>query len=118
MRIASSSRKCGDLQIVSARRCQTKEARRGAPPLAQSALRCLPGLLHPFFHIFGCHIFHVSGDAPEVSTRILKEARAVSVKLGLNRLQDFPPFPCRPVNYTNERGKGIKEAYRACTDGD
>ena len=58
----------------------------GAPPPVQIKLRCLGYLLHPFFHILGRHVFHVSGNAPQMSERILYEARAVSVELVLNRL--------------------------------
>jgi hypothetical protein len=65
---------------------QSKMQEAGAPPPVQIKLRCLGYLLHPFFHILGRHVFHVSGNAPQMSERILYEARAVPVELVLNRL--------------------------------
>src|SRR6266446_160853 len=46
-------------------------------------------LFHAFFHLFRRHVFLVSGDAPEMSKRILNEAGAISVKLVLDRLEDL-----------------------------
>src|SRR5882724_3822562 len=46
-------------------------------------------LFHAFFHFVRRHVFLVSGDAPEMSKRILNETGAISVKLVLDRLEDL-----------------------------
>ncbi len=55
-------------------------------------------LFRSFFQVLGRNIFHVGSNAPQMSERVLDEARAVSVELVLNRLQDFCSFGDRAFN--------------------
>ena len=89
----------------------------GHPAARPIKLRCLHYLLQPFFHVFRRHIFHVSGNSPQMSEWILNEARAVAVKLVLNRFQDFSAFGHRTFDHAVDVGKVHVETYRAGADG-
>src|SRR5580704_9086417 len=92
--------------------------RRGmaAPPAVQINLRRKHHFLHPLFHLLWRHIFHMRGDAPQMSERILNEAIAVSVKLVLNWLQDFRSLGLRALNHAIDVGKVHIQAHRTSAD--
>jgi len=77
----------------------------GTPRVRPIKLGCLHYFLQPFFHVFRRHIFHVSGNSPQMSEWILNEARAVAVKLVLNRFQNLAPLASARSTHAVDVGK-------------